>query len=143
MENSIKPPIEGKDKRGFLPGSDPLALSIVAPCHNEEKNIDALLRRVSTVCGELVGDEYEIVLINDGSTDSTWEAIHKAAQDQPNIVGVNLSRNHGHQLALSAGLSMTRGNRILIGDDGRLMDVRILPGTLMAMTLKCSNCSTI
>ena len=98
------------------PGNAQLAVSVVAPCHNEEKNIDALLRRVSTVCGEVVGDDYEIVLVNDGSTDGTWDTIFKAVQEQSNIVGVNLSRNHGHQLALSAGLSVTRGDRILIID---------------------------
>jgi dolichol-phosphate mannosyltransferase len=63
-----------------------------------------------------VGDEYEILFINDGSRDSSWSIIERLAQSDPHVVGVNLSRNHGHQLALTAGLDISRGERILIID---------------------------
>jgi dolichol-phosphate mannosyltransferase len=94
----------------------PLALSVVVPCFNEEGNIAELERRVAATCRAVVGNSYEIVLVNDGSKDGTWAAILHAAEEGPNIVGVDLSRNYGHQLALSAGLSVSRGDRILIID---------------------------
>ena len=133
MANSMKEPLASKDNNDFRHSDDRLALSIVVPCHNEEENIDSLLRRVSKVCGELVGNDYEIVLVNDGSADNTWETIRNAAQDQSNIVGVNLSRNHGHQLALSAGLSMLRGNRILIIDADLQDPPELLPDMMKLM----------
>ncbi len=94
----------------------PLALSVVVPCFNEEGNIAELERRVASACRAVAGDSYEIVLVNDGSKDGTWAAILCAAEEGPNIIGVDLSRNHGHQLALSAGLSMAGGARIFIVD---------------------------
>jgi polyisoprenyl-phosphate glycosyltransferase len=97
------------------------ALSIVVPCYNEEDNIAPLHRRVSDVSAAVVATDYELVLINDGSTDATWERIARICDADPHVVGVNLSRNHGHQLALSAGLSVCRGRRILILD-GDLQD---------------------
>ncbi len=109
------------------------ALSVVAPCHNEEENIGALLARVSKVCRETVDDSYEIVLVNDGSSDRTWDMIQKAAQSHPNIVGVNLSRNHGHQLALSAGLSVASGDRILIIDADLQDPPELLPEMIALM----------
>lgn len=92
------------------------ALSIVVPCYNEEDNLALLHRRVSDAPATVVGTDYELILVDDGSTDATWERIARLADDDPHVVGVHLSRNHGHQLALSAGLSVCRGHRILILD---------------------------
>jgi dolichol-phosphate mannosyltransferase len=86
------------------------SLSVVVPCYNEESVIPEFYRRVTNVCRKTVGDDYELVLINDGSQDSTWPI----AKKDPRVVAIDLSRNHGHQLALSAGLSLTRGARILV-----------------------------
>jgi dolichol-phosphate mannosyltransferase len=92
------------------------ALSIVIPCYNEEDNLEPLHRRVSDAPASVVGADYELILVNDGSTDATWERIARLCDDDLHVVGVNLSRNHGHQLALSAGLSVCSGRRILILD---------------------------
>ncbi len=92
------------------------ALSIVVPCYNEEDNIEPLHRRASDAAAAVVAADYELVLVNDGSTDATWERIARLSDQDPHVVGVNLSRNHGHQLALSAGLSVCSGRRILILD---------------------------
>lgn len=93
-----------------------LRLSIVVPCYNEEESIAELLRRVTGVCQSCVNDSYELVLVNDGSTDRTWSILADHASNDRHIVAVNLSRNFGHQLALTAGLSLCRGNRVLILD---------------------------
>ena len=63
-----------------------------------------------------MGEDYELVLVSDGSRDQTWSMIKTMSRDDPRIVGVNLSRNFGHQLALTAGLSVCQGKRILIID---------------------------
>ena len=91
-------------------------LSIVVPCFNEEACIPELHRRLTAAAREAVGDAYEIVLVNDGSRDGSWPAMQKLADTDPHVVGVNLSRNHGHQLALTAGLDLCRGETILIID---------------------------
>ena len=91
-------------------------LSIVIPCFNEEACIPELHRRLTAAAGEAVGQGYEIVLVNDGSRDGSWPAMQKLADTDPHVVGVNLSRNHGHQLALTAGLDLCRGETILIID---------------------------
>jgi polyisoprenyl-phosphate glycosyltransferase len=91
-------------------------VSIVAPCYNEQESLPEFHRRVSEVCRKECGDDYEIVLVNDGSRDSTWPMMCAMAETDPHIVAVGLSRNHGHQLALTAGLNVCRGERILILD---------------------------
>jgi dolichol-phosphate mannosyltransferase len=93
-----------------------LALSIVAPCYNEAPVLREFHGRVSSACRGEVGEEYEVVLVNDGSRDGTWSVMGELAAADPHVVAINLSRNYGHQLALTAGLQFTRGNRILIID---------------------------
>ncbi len=91
-------------------------LSVVVPCFNESEGLEELYRRVSKVCREQVGDCYEFVLVNDGSQDATWPSILALNESDPHVVGVTLARNYGHQLALSAGLSICTGERVLILD---------------------------
>jgi glycosyltransferase involved in cell wall biosynthesis len=94
----------------------PVALSAVVPCFNEESGLVELHSRLSSACRSAAGDDYELVLVNDGSSDQSWATIRRLADEDSHVVGVNLSRNHGHQLALTAGLSVCRGDRILIID---------------------------
>jgi glycosyltransferase involved in cell wall biosynthesis len=91
-------------------------LSAVVPCYNESEGLDALHRRLSAACRAVAGDDYEIVLVNDGSKDETWTAMRRLALADRHVVAMSLTRNFGHQLALSAGLSLCRGERILIVD---------------------------
>jgi dolichol-phosphate mannosyltransferase len=92
------------------------ALSIVVPCFNEEDCLPALHERLSKAARASFGGDYELVLVNDGSRDSSWQIMRQLASNDPRVVGVNLSRNHGHQLALTAGLDLARGDLILIID---------------------------
>jgi polyisoprenyl-phosphate glycosyltransferase len=91
-------------------------LSIVVPCFNEEACLNVLHERLSASARAAVGDDYEIVLVNDGSRDGSWSLMQRMAAGDPKVVAVNLSRNHGHQLALTAGLDLCRGQRIFIID---------------------------
>ena len=112
--------------------SQMVALSAVVPCFNEETGLSELHARLSRACRAVVGDDYEIVLVDDGSTDRTWPTIRELAERDRHVVGVELSRNHGHQLALTAGLDVCRGDRVLI-IDADLQDPPELVGDMMAL----------
>jgi dolichol-phosphate mannosyltransferase len=92
------------------------ALSVVVPCYNEEATLPLLHARVSAAAHAAVGDDHEIVLVNDGSRDGSWAAMQALSAADPRVVAINLSRNHGHQLALTAGLDLCAGQQILIID---------------------------
>jgi len=110
-----------------------VSLSVVVPCYNEDGNISELYNRISAACKGTVGSEYEIVLINDGSRDNTWREITTLHFSDEHIVAVNLSRNYGHQVALSAGLSVCAGERILIIDADLQDPPELLPEMMAAM----------
>ena len=90
-------------------------LSVVAPCFNEEESIAEFYRRMTDAAANAAA-QHEIVLVDDGSTDRTWQLMCDLAEADPRVMAVKLSRNHGHQLALTAGLTQCRGDRILIID---------------------------
>src|SRR4028118_957362 len=90
------------------------ALSIVVPCYNEEACLGELHGRLTAAARTGGGEDYEIVLINDGSRDRSWEMMRALSARDPRLVAVNLSRNHGHQLALTAGLDLCSGARLLL-----------------------------
>ncbi|WP_267394796.1 MULTISPECIES: glycosyltransferase family 2 protein [unclassified Sphingomonas] len=92
------------------------ALSVVIPCYNEAACLELLHARVSAAAQAAVGDDHEIVLINDGSRDDSWPVMQRLSAADPRVVAINLSRNHGHQLALTAGLDLCSGAQILIID---------------------------
>jgi dolichol-phosphate mannosyltransferase len=92
------------------------ALSVVIPCYNEAACLELLHARVSAAATAAVGDDHEIVLINDGSRDDSWAVMQRLSAMDPRLVAINLSRNHGHQLALTAGLDLCSGEQILIID---------------------------
>jgi dolichol-phosphate mannosyltransferase len=80
-----------------------------------------------------VGSDYEIVLVNDGSRDASWPVMRRLATSDARVIAVNLSRNHGHQLALTAGLDLCRGAMILIIDADLQDPPELLPEMLEAM----------
>jgi len=105
------------------------ALSVVVPCFNEEAVLGELCRRTGAACQACVGADFEIILVNDGSQDATLAVMTGLAQTVPQLVVVNLSRNYGHQIALTAGLAQSRGSRVLILD----ADLQDPPELLHAM----------
>lgn len=107
-------------------------VSVVLPCYNESKVLPETHRRIAAVCQGL-GKPCEIVVVNDGSQDGTWAILQQIAREDPRLVAVNLSRNHGHQLAISAGLTFARGERILIMDADLQDPPELLPDMLRKM----------
>lgn len=91
-------------------------LSVVIPCFNEAPGLAELRRRIITACETAVGDDFEIILVDDGSTDATREILTRFQSEDPRFACVFLSRNYGHQIALTAGLNFVRGQRILVID---------------------------
>ncbi|MEN9932604.1 MAG: hypothetical protein RIS17_1177 [Pseudomonadota bacterium] len=110
-----------------------LSLSVVIPCYNEEECLPELHRRVSAAARGCFGDNHEIVLINDGSRDRTWAIMQELAANDPQLVCLNLARNHGHQLALTAGLDLCRGEKILVIDADLQDPPELLPDMLRVM----------
>jgi dolichol-phosphate mannosyltransferase len=114
----------------------PPRLAVVAPCYDEEAGLEEFHRRVSRVCADAVGpDGYEIVLVNDGSRDGTWGAMLRlAASDPRHVVAINLARNYGHQIALTAGLRLCRASEHVLIIDADLQDPpELLPEMLRLM----------
>jgi dolichol-phosphate mannosyltransferase len=106
------------------------ALSVVVPCYNEQACLPEFAERMVAACIAAASGSYEIILVNDGSTDDTWSCIRALARTRPGFVGLNLTRNHGHQLAVTAGLARARGERILV-IDADLQDPPELLGPMM------------
>ncbi|CAN5433974.1 glycosyltransferase family 2 protein [soil metagenome] len=117
------------------------ALSIVVPCYNEEGCLEQLHARISASARAAVGESFEIVLVNDGSKDGSWPVMQRLSAADPHLVAINLSRNHGHQLALTAGLDLCSGAQILI-IDADLQDPPELLGE-MRSTMAAQNADVV
>ncbi len=90
-------------------------LSIVIPLYCEADNLRALLDALHTALRE-VPLGYEIVLVDDGSSDDTWARLHAAAQEDARLVALRLSRNFGKESALAAGLDAAQGDAVILMD---------------------------
>lgn len=92
-----------------------MELSIVSPIYRGEKMLDELVRRIIDSVKDIT-DDYEIVLVNDCSPDNSWEKIVQLCNENKRVKGVNLSRNFGQHYAITAGLSKTSGNWVVVMD---------------------------
>ena len=99
----------------------PVRVSLAIPVYNEEAVVPELLRRTTAALDQIPGGPHEIVLVDDGSTDRTFDILERAAEDDPRLVVVALSRNFGHQTALAAALDQVSGD-VTILMDGDLQD---------------------
>jgi dolichol-phosphate mannosyltransferase len=83
--------------------------------YNERECLDELARRLTATLSSLTG-EFEVILVNDGSKDGSWERMQELRQQDPRIKLLNLSRNFGHQIAVTAGLDHARGEAVVLID---------------------------
>ena len=90
-------------------------LSIIVPCLNEENNLIEFKSRIIKVINDL-SITYKIYFIDDGSTDKSWEIIKNFSSNDKNILGIKLSKNFGHQNAISAGFQYANSDYVLIID---------------------------
>ena len=94
-------------------------ISVVIPVYNEGSHLNELLEDVKSAL-EKAGCRFELLLIDDGSSDATWEKIKTAAGTAPSLRAVRLSRNFGKELALCAGLERALGDAVVVMDgDGQ------------------------
>ena len=89
--------------------------SVVVPIYNELENIPELYPRIKDVM-EKTGEPWELILIDDGSTDGSTEVIRKLAQNDKRVRPVIFARNFGHQIAVTAGIDYSRGDAVIIID---------------------------
>ena len=90
-------------------------LSVILPAYNEEKMIHLASQTVSGILDE-AGIDHELLFVDDGSRDKTWEEIQKAAQENRRVVGIHFSRNFGKEPAMFAGLEQARGDCCVVID---------------------------
>jgi glycosyltransferase involved in cell wall biosynthesis len=103
-------------------GAEHPQFSVVVPLYNEEGNVAALFDRIFAVVENIAEHpSFEVIVVNDGSTDGTLSAIRDQMRSRKNIVLVNLSRNFGHQLAATAGIEIAQGDAVILMD-GDLQD---------------------
>ena len=95
-------------------------LSVVIPVYNESSLIDELLKRVKTNVKSITED-YEIIIVDDGSQDNTWNSIENEAKSESRIKGIKFSKNFGHHYAITAGLHNSKGEWVVVMD-GDLQD---------------------
>jgi glycosyltransferase involved in cell wall biosynthesis len=93
----------------------PKSISVVIPCYNEQEVLFELDSRLQNILNNL-GIKYEIVLVDDGSNDNTWNIMNQLAINTGHYKIIRLSRNHGHQIALSCGIDYAKGEVVLVMD---------------------------
>ncbi len=108
-------------------------LSVVVPAFNEQEVITEAARRLLAACGPYLDAGVEIIFIDDGSRDATWPMLVRLADEAPQFIAVRLSRNFGHQLALTAGLEVCTGQRILMIDADLQDPPELLPEMMALM----------
>ncbi len=104
-----------------------IKFSVVTPIYNESENLQELYSRLTVVLENLCNEEgipphsYEIILVDDGSTDTSWQAIKSLNEKDSRVKGISFSRNFGHHIAITAGLDYAKGEAIILMD-GDLQD---------------------
>jgi dolichol-phosphate mannosyltransferase len=101
-------------------------LTIVSPVYLGERLVEPLVEQIIAGASEVTTD-FEIVLVDDGSPDRSWEAIEAACERDPRVCGVRLSRNFGQNNALTAGLRVSAGEYVIVMDCDLQDDPRYIP----------------
>ena len=101
-------------------------LSVVMPVYNEELMVEKACKTVDVILKE-AGIYYELVLVDDGSDDATWELIEKEAAQNKKITGVHFSRNFGKEAAVFAGMAHASGDVVVVMDCDLQHPPQLLP----------------
>jgi dolichol-phosphate mannosyltransferase len=108
-----------------------ITYSIVAPIYNEKENLPELYRRVKEVM-DSTGEPWELLLVDDGSSDSSTDIIRALAKEDKRVKPVIFARNFGHQVAVTAGLDYSRGDAVVVID----ADLQDPPELILEMSKK-------
>ena len=93
-----------------------MLISVIVPCYNEELVLEATYQRLSTVLAAVPETRYELIFVNDGSRDATHEILAQLQLQDSHVRVLRLSRNFGHQVAVTAGLEQATGDAVVIID---------------------------
>lgn len=110
-----------------------MKLSIVATLYQSADHLGEFHRRASQVAREFSGEDYEIILVNDGSPDNSLDLAIRLAESDPHLVVVDLSRNFGHHKAMMTGLEHSRGEKVFLLDSDLEEEPEWLPDFGKAM----------
>lgn len=91
-------------------------ISIIVPCYNEEEVIGFALDRLEALCQSQPHHDFELIFVDDGSTDATATILAEAAQFRPEIRVLCFTRNFGHQIAVTAGIDAAQGDAVVLID---------------------------
>src|SRR5579863_5766823 len=93
--------------------ASPVKISVIVPVYNSAGIVNELCSRLVAVLQSMVGEDYEIILVDDCSRDGVWNEIKSLSQNNPQIKGFRLSNNYGQWMASLAGIEQSRGNYIV------------------------------
>ncbi len=105
----------------------PRLLSVVVPVHDEQETLEELVRRLLGVLDELPGLAGEVILVDDGSRDMSYPLMTQIARREPRVKVVQLSRNFGHQVAITAGVELARGDAVIVMDSDLQHPPELIP----------------
>ena len=108
-----------------------ITYSIIAPIYNEKDNLPELHRRVTEVMVS-TGEPWELILVDDGSSDGSMDIIHELSKKDKHVRPVIFARNFGHQVAVTAGLDFSRGDAVIVID----ADLQDPPELILEMAKK-------
>ena len=117
-------------------------LSIVIPVYNEEESLATLLGELHSVASEH-DYELQVIFVDDGSADRSWDIIEQLAADDSRVEGIRFRRNFGKAAALSAGFSAARGELVMTLDADLQDDPQEIPRFLESMAVFCSHKLTL
>ncbi|MCW7493205.1 glycosyltransferase [Leptospira sp. 2 VSF19] len=115
----------------LVPRKNPKLLSIIIPCYNEESSLPFLKERLDELI-KILPTKVEVIFVNDGSSDRTIFQLVSWAETDPQIQVISLSRNFGHQLAVTAGMDYAKGDAVVVMD----ADLQDPPEVILDMLAK-------
>lgn len=118
-----------------------MKLSIVATLYKSEQHIEEFCARAALAAKQVVGNDYEIVLVNDGSPDNSYNLTLRLTEQNPHILLVDLSRNFGHHKAMMTGLAHAKGELIFLIDSDLEEDPEILD--LFSKQMQLDKCDVV
>ena len=104
-------------------------ISVILPAYNEEDNIEPAVKEISAVL-ESCGEDYELLFVSDGSTDSTYDKICTLSESDGHVKGVEFSRNFGKEAAIFAGLTVSGGDAVIVMDCDLQHPVSVIPSMI-------------
>lgn len=118
------------------------SVSVIVPVYRNEASLQELVERIARTLTD-AGRQFEIVLVDDGSPDRSWEIIEQLGTEHPQVVGLKLSRNFGQHPAIAAGLERARGDLTVLMDADLQDEPEVLPTLLEKLENGCDIVYTV